>query len=140
MRDGSLPRTRRASRADVLDMLFVARAAYSRWPVDWGRVSAWLSAHLDKPEIFGCVTDGAASIAMAQDWFWRPGVPEVTILFLAGSPWGMVRCARATAAWAQDMGAEKVKIDAETGADLEPIVRRLGFPFERVPAFSVRIG
>jgi hypothetical protein len=134
------PGVRRASRSDVLHMVGVARKAYSKFPVDWGHVAAWLSREVDNnPAILGCITEGAASIAMSHEWFWRPGVPEVTVLFLAGTPWGMVRCARATLAWAQSMGADKLKMDAETGADLGPIVRRLGLPFEAVKGFSVRV-
>lgn len=130
---------RRATRYDVLDMVRIAQRAYSDWPVDWGHVSAWLSENIEKPEIFGCITNGAASIAMSHDWFWRPGKPEITLLFLAGNVWRSVACLRATAAWGRSLGADCLKVDAETGRDLLPLVKRIGYSFKSIPAYTVRL-
>ena len=136
------PGVRRARRPDILDMIGLARRSYATWPVDWGSVSAWLSANIERPEVFGAVTKGAASIAMAHEWFWNPkGPPEITMLFLAGDGqgWGVVRCLRATAAWGESLGSHTFKVDAETRIDLAPLLRRIGKPFDRVPAFTMRL-
>ncbi len=134
-------RARRATRYDVLDMVRIAQRAYADWEVDWGHVSAWLCANIERPEIFGCVAEGAASIAMSHEWFWRPETPEINVLFVAGMDniWGVVTCLRMTAAWGRSLGADCMKIDAETGIDLAPLVKRLGAPFKKVPAYTVRL-
>lgn len=130
---------RRATLADVPHMVAVARKAYARFPVDWAAVDAWLRQGIEAPQLLALVSAGGASVAVAQPWFWRPGVPEAVILFIAGAPWDMVRCARATVAWARDMGAENVKIDADTGADLLPLVRRIGLVYDKSEGFTVRV-
>ena len=140
MLDGSLINVRRATHYDVFDMVQIAQKAYSDWPVDWGFVSEWLSNNIERPEIFGCITDGAASIAISQDWFWRPKIPEITVLFIAGrNVWRCVRLLRATARWGLSLGAENMKVDSETSVNLGPLVRRVGFRFKPVPAYTVRL-
>ncbi len=130
---------RRATIADVLSILTIAQEAYRDWPADWGYVAEWLTRNIERPEIFGCVAGGTFVVAMKQDWFWRPGVPEVTVLFIAGDGWGALACLRATVDWAYSLGAERLKVDAETGVNLEPLLRRVGIPFDRIPAFTMRL-
>ena len=136
------PGVRRATSADVLHMIGVAREAYQGWGVDWGAVSAWLSQNIENPDIFACVARGAACIGVYHEWFWGgPKSRDVTVLFPAGPrhPWQLVGCLRATAAWAQSRGSYTLKVDAETGVDLGPLVARIGFPVEKIPAYSVRL-
>lgn len=144
MMDGSLVvghGARRANVSDVLHMIQVARPAYAAYPVDWGRVSVWLHEIMEEPDIFCAVSGHAASIARSHRWDGLPTVANVTVLFLAGVayPWDCVRCLRLTAAWARAIGSGNLKIDAETGVDLGPLVRRIGGEVRSVPAYTVSL-
>lgn len=143
MMDGSLVAhgARRANYSDVLHMIRVARPAYAQWPVDWGAVAVWLNEIVREPDVFAAVCGHAAIIARSHCWEGLPSLKNVTVIFVAGLDhvWDAVRCLRLTAAWGQAIGADTLKVDAETGVDLGPLVRRIGLPMKRVPAYSVRL-
>ncbi len=144
MMDGSAfvsKRARRATPADVLQMILVASRAYDKYPVEWGRVSVWLHEILEEPDIFAAVCGDAAIICRAHCWEGLPSVKNVTVLFIAGVDhvWDAVRCLRMAAAWGHQIGSHTLKVDAETGVDLGPLVKRIGLPYEPISAFTVKL-
>ena|SRR5215469_7043802 len=142
MDGGEIIGVRRAARFDIPRLVEIARRAYFDWPVDWTAVSVWLHGHIEHPDIFICLEDSAASIAVLSKWIQIIGAPsktEALVPYIAGQVWGAARCLRATAAWAQARGAERLRVDAETGIDLGPLVKRLGRAFSETPSYSVRL-
>ena len=143
----SVGRVRQATKADIQHMTALAKTAYAAFPVDWRAIPPWLDTIIGRPDILAYVAPDAAVIANVQTpWFWRPLAKSIVVLFAAGvgAPWALTRCLDPVFRAARDdFSVSDIKIDAETGKDLGPLVRRLAkrynLPVVNIPAYTVRL-
>lgn len=112
--------------ADIDAVIALAPRVYPGWRFDPASMSAWLREFIASPSALAIWTDRAFCGTSLLRWMYRPERLEAVIIFIGAVPgarWDAVRLISATLDWAKARGVERLRVGAETGEDLGPLMR-----------------
>jgi hypothetical protein len=149
--DLSVGVSQRVRAATLSDLQFAVDLAFERYSgtMEWGAANLGREAVRREtynilsgadPRFLALRTDDSIVLAHVGEWFYAPGLKEVTVILYYGTAWGIIACLREVLAWACRIGAVKVKIDAETGIDVRPLLKRVGWEYKEHPGFTIHLG
>lgn len=144
---GDRDRVRAVTPADADWLLALARHSYPEWQYAESDARKWIIAAAASPGVWFRRGRYAALCLTPIQWFFRPEVPEVHSIFAAAYPDGqfeLLGLYRASVDWARGVGADRIRMGADTHVDFGPIARALASRERLVvtqdaPAYTVRL-
>lgn len=121
---------RRATLADIPEIIAIAQVAYPHIPFDPEIAKVWLERMIPVQEALVLICqDGVIVVDQVIEW-WRPAQPEMNIVFLAvrpGNPTALTGywLLKNVIGYAEKAGVA-VCFGSTTGVDFTPYARRLG--------------